>query len=58
MPGRVCYVSEKEEGVVVLCLEGCICIDRNLIRNITLIHDLKPDPNLTLPTNPNSKIEV
>ena len=23
MPGRMCYVSEKEEGVVVLCLEGC-----------------------------------
>ena len=50
-------VIEKEEGVVVLYLEGCICIDRNLTLNITLNPDLKPGSTLTLPTNPNSKIK-
>ena len=28
MPGRMCYVSEKEEGVVVLYLEGCVMLVR------------------------------
>ena len=28
MPGRMCYVGEKEEGVVVLCLEGCVMLVR------------------------------
>ena len=28
MPGRMCYVSEKEESVVVLYLEGCVMLVR------------------------------